>query len=104
MTNEEQELKDIRDQIKALQTQRHRIQETIVARTGFKSGDRVRGTLPPYVDFEGDLKYIRATPSAKLVIYVQWHMDPNGHPVVSNATNHYMYSFARVKLEGITLV
>lgn len=101
MTNEEQELKDIRDQIKALYTQRRRIQENIVYQTGFQAGDRVRGTLAPFVGYEGNIRYIHATPSARLIIIVEWHVDPQGVLVVSNSTNNYMYSWARVKPEGI---
>lgn len=103
MTNEE--LRDIRDQIKALQVQRLRILATAVARTGFKTGDRVRGTLEPFLGFEGNLKYIKAqSPTCKIIAYAQWHIDQNGQPLVSNHTNHYMYSWARVQIEGIVLV
>ena len=83
MSAELDRLKEINREIKRLRQEYTVLTKIIVQTSGHNIGDRVRCLDKSWLDYEGDIKYIRCTLSGELQLYVQWRQDSLGNPIQS---------------------
>lgn len=92
MSAELDRLKEINREIKRLRQEYTVLTKIIVQTSGHNIGDRVRCLDKSWLDYEGDIKYIRCKPSGELVVTILWQQDRAGNPLQPSFLHYSQFS------------